>query len=77
MQKKHIFAVPGKSPGRVPVHYLKYQEDWNRQYDMLLPDGISCSSCVHCVKCTTIFDQKETDTACQFYPSRFIPHNNH
>lgn len=70
-QNPLLAAVPGKSPDRVPAYYQKYPKEWNAQYNMLLPDGITCSSCAHCQRCCTIFGQKETDTACQFYPTRF------
>lgn len=67
-------AVLGKSVDRVHkcYNYAKYPEEWKAQYNMLLPDGITCKQCVHCNKCCTIFGQKETDTKCQFHPSRFF-----
>jgi hypothetical protein len=37
-----------------------------------LPAGKTCAGCVHAHRCTTIFGQKPTDTACQFIPSRWL-----
>lgn len=33
--------------------------------------GQTCADCVHVEKCTTMFGQDATDTACQFFPRRF------
>lgn len=40
---------------------------------MKLPSGITCSSCVHEYRCTSIFGAKPADTVCQFFPRRFHP----
>lgn len=61
----------GKSPDRVPKYFDKYPKEWEAQYNMLLPDNITCASCVHCNRCVALFGQNENDTSCQFYPSRF------
>lgn len=39
---------------------------------MQLPDGASCADCTHVARCTTIFGQDAADTACQFFPRRFL-----
>lgn len=65
-----------KSKNRVPSYYKEGTEDWKAEYDMLLDDGVTCKQCRNCKKCTTIFGQKETDTSCQFYPSRFKEREN-
>lgn len=52
--------------------YKEGTEDFNAQYNMLLDDGITCADCHNCWKCCQIFGSKETDTMCQFYPSRFL-----
>lgn len=64
-------VIPGKSPERVNQAYLKSPDEWNAEYNMLLMDGVTCASCAHCLRCCTLFGQKETDTCCQFHPSRF------
>lgn len=64
--------IEGKNPDRVNAGYIKYPSDWKAQYNMLLKDGVTCKSCSHCKKCCAMFGQNETDTHCQFYPSRFI-----
>jgi hypothetical protein len=74
--KNKIVAIPiahfvyGKSASRVPDHYRKFPEEFQRQYDMLLMDGKSCEDCRHCNRCVTMFGSKATDTSCQFYPPR-------
>lgn len=60
-----------KSENRVSNYYEKGTDEWKAQYNMLLPDGFSCSDCVHSSRCITLFDQKERNTSCQFYPNRF------
>lgn len=65
--------VEGKNPTRVYKGYLQHPKDWIAQYNMLLMDGVVCSDCVHCSRCTTLFDQKELSDTCQFYPNRFKP----
>ena len=37
-----------------------------------LPTSKTCSDCVHVVRCVAIFGQQETDTACQWIPSRAL-----
>ena len=64
--------IPGKNPDRVHKHYEKYPSEWHAQYNMLLMDGKTCDDCMHCIRCVTLFDQKETSTTCQFYPSRVV-----
>ena len=66
-------AVLGKSVERVGkfYNYEKYPDEWKAQYDMLLPDGITCGGCVHSNKCRTIFGGNDSNTSCQFYHSRF------
>lgn len=64
-------STEGKSVGRVPAGYQRWPKDWNAQYNMLLMDGVTCKQCAHCLRCTTMFDQKETATSCQFHPNRF------
>jgi hypothetical protein len=39
---------------------------------MHLPDAKTCGDCVHHSKCTTMFGAHSEDTACQFFPRRFI-----
>jgi hypothetical protein len=36
-----------------------------------LPEGKTCNDCRHVGRCTTMFGQEATDTACQFIPSRW------
>ena len=52
--------------------YKQGTNDFAAEYNMLLDDGITCNDCIHCIKCCSMFGQKETDTSCQFYPNRFI-----
>lgn len=54
------------------VKYYKIgSNDWDAEYNMLLDDGITCLNCRNCIKCCSMFGQKETDTKCQFYPNKF------
>ena len=39
---------------------------------MRLPKGITCGDCVHIRRCKGIFGHVETDTYCDWSPSRFI-----
>lgn len=68
-------SVHGKSVDRVhkSYNYDKYPEEWLAQYNMLLPDGITCADCAHCNRCCSMFGQKEAATSCQFHPNRFVP----
>ncbi len=40
---------------------------------MQLPKGVSCGNCFHILRCKAIFGHTETDTYCDWSPSRFIP----
>lgn len=71
---EELQIVEGKNPDRVFAGYKNHPKDWNAQYNMLLPDGITCNSCIHCTRCVLLFDQKETSESCQFYPNKF--HSN-
>lgn len=62
--------IPGKDPDRVHKGYQDYPRDWIAQYRMLHMDGKTCKDCVYCRSCTTVWGSKETDTSCQWYPSR-------
>lgn len=66
-------TVPGKSPERVhkSYDYSKYPEEWIAQYNMLLPDGVTCKECTHSNRCCSLFGQEETSESCQFHPNRF------
>lgn len=65
--------VPNKDPERVVTMYDSAAEDFPAQYDMLLPDGKRCSDCVKSNTCCNVFGQKESDTTCQWHPSRYLP----
>ena len=39
--------------------------------EMKLPAGKTCNDCTHCYRCTQIFGVTDTNTVCDFYPSRF------
>jgi len=39
--------------------------------DMDLPEGKTCGDCVHIYRCKAIFGHVETDTTCDWSPSRF------
>lgn len=62
-------TIDGKSTNRIKG-YKRNSTDWQAQLNMLLPDGVTCKSCVHCQRCCMLFGQNESDTFCQFYPSR-------
>lgn len=72
-KKVKLPSVKGKSVNRVSKYYNyeKYPEEWLAQYNMLLPDGITCKNCAHSKKCQTVFDGKDSNTHCQFYPNRY------
>lgn len=38
---------------------------------MRLPAGTTCGNCVHLYRCVMIFGHTETDTICDWSPSRF------
>lgn len=40
---------------------------------MSLPKGVSCGSYHHIRRCKAMFGHTETDTYCDWSPSRFIP----
>jgi hypothetical protein len=61
-----------KSESRIKG-YKKGTADWEAEYDMLLPDGVTCKDCWWFLKCNTIYGSKESDTRCQFHPSKFSP----
>lgn len=63
--------IEGKSADRIPKGYRYGSEDWKAEYNMLLMDGVTCKSCVHCNRCVSMFGQKETDTVCQWHTNRF------
>lgn len=39
--------------------------------DMQLPTGVTCGDCVHLARCKAMFGHVETDTYCDWSPSRF------
>ncbi|MFV4746288.1 hypothetical protein [Citrobacter portucalensis] len=39
---------------------------------MRLPKGVSCGNCHHIPRCKAMFGHTETDTYCDWSPSRFI-----
>jgi len=38
---------------------------------MQLPEGTTCAQCTHVVRCVVLFGVKNTNTTCDFSPSRF------
>ncbi len=38
---------------------------------MRLPAGVTCGQCVHIYRCKSIYGHVETDTYCDWSPSRF------
>ncbi|WP_074406657.1 hypothetical protein [Aquimarina megaterium] len=60
-----------KNPDRVNRLYQKGTEDWEHQFNMLLPDGKTCSDCIYANRCLTLFGQKIRNTSCQFHPNRY------
>lgn len=40
---------------------------------MRLPKGTTCGDCAHIRRCSMIFGHTETDTYCDWSPSRFVP----
>lgn len=40
---------------------------------MKLPKGITCGDCYHIRRCKAIYGHTETDTYCDWSPSRFWP----
>ena len=38
---------------------------------MRLPVGVTCGDCVHMYRCKMIYGHVETDTVCDWSPSRF------
>ncbi|WP_313083175.1 hypothetical protein [Atlantibacter sp.] len=39
---------------------------------MRLPTGVTCGNCQHIHRCKAIFGHTETDTYCDWSPSRFV-----
>lgn len=64
-------TVVGTDPNRVDPAYIPFPEDWQRQYNMLLPDNTTCKACIHNHRCIALFDGNPTNTSCQFTPNRF------
>jgi len=60
-----------KDPNRVNKCYDKYRKDFLAQYNMLLPDNITCESCNHDNYCKEVFGGNSENSRCQFFPSRF------
>lgn len=56
---------------------MDQREPYKRQYKdkfditMNLPEGKTCSDCVHCRRCCAIFGHIPEDEVCDFSPSRF------
>lgn len=65
-----------KDKNRVPKYYKEGTEDFNAKYNMLLDDGITCSSCKHSERCSLLFGQNLESTSCQFYPNKFSAKKN-
>lgn len=42
---------------------------------MRLPAGVTCGNCHHIRRCKTIFGHTESDTYCDWSPSRFVAGN--
>ena len=40
---------------------------------MDLPVGYTCGDCIHIQKCKTIYGRIETDSRCDWWPSKFKP----
>ncbi|WP_369464029.1 hypothetical protein [Citrobacter braakii] len=40
---------------------------------MRLPAGVTCGKCHHILRCKIIYGHTESDTYCDWSPSRFIP----
>lgn len=51
---------------REPMRRRKNDSD-----KMNLPEGKTCSDCVHCRRCTMMFGHIPTDEVCDWAPSRF------
>ncbi len=71
-ENERLGIIPGKDPKRVHKGYKVGSDDWRAQYNMLLMDGKTCSDCIRCEKCCTLFGSKPTNTSCEWYPSRVI-----
>ncbi len=51
---------------------MELREPYSRAGDdMDLPEGKSCSNCVHCRRCCSIFGHIPADQSCDWSPSRF------
>jgi len=59
-------ASTGRPLAGVALNYDPADED-----KMNLPPGITCGDCVHIYRCKAIFGHVETDTRCDWSPSRF------
>ena len=68
---KNMDIQNNKSANRVSTYYKVGSKEWQEEYDMLLPDNITCKECKNCSKCVNLFGSNETDTMCQWYPSKF------
>ena len=47
-----------------------------RNQCMALPEGCTCSICIHINRCASIFGVKPENTKCDFYPVRFKMRDN-
>jgi hypothetical protein len=53
---------------REALNYDQADED-----KMNLPPGVKCGDCAHIYRCKAIFGHVETDTRCDWAPSRYRP----
>lgn len=67
------FITPDKNPDRVPAGYKRYPDEFKAQYNMLLPDFVTCEQCYHISRCRALYGQKGNETSCQFHPNRYCP----
>lgn len=68
-------ALAAKLGEPLPVRLITRPPLRRRPYDrhMNLPDGKTCSDCVHCHRCCSIYGHIPEDEVCDWAPSRFTP----
>ncbi|WP_272879478.1 hypothetical protein [Raoultella ornithinolytica] len=60
--------MSGQTETRIPaLNYDPADPD-----KMKLPVGVTCGNCHHIRRCKAIFGHTETDTYCDWSPSRFV-----
>ena len=56
----------------VDMEMRRFHENMEENYNMNIPDGETCGVCIAYTGCNGLFGCKTSNTACDWYPVRFI-----